>query len=67
MTREEVISNVNSISPEAIGGDVKTEFCKLWPTVKAGLQLLIKVIPSLTFFINLVITGGDALSKKICG
>lgn len=67
MTKEEVVSNVNSISATAVSGDVKTEFCKIWPIAKQALQLLIKVVPSLTFFINLVIAGGDALANKICG
>jgi len=66
MTKEEVIQNVNSIPDAAISGDVKSAFCKLWPTVKEGLQLLAKAVPALTFFINLVVIGGDALSKKIC-
>jgi hypothetical protein len=66
MTKEEVVHNVNSIPDAAISGDVRSAFCKIWPTVKEGLQLLAKAVPSLTFFINLVIYGGDALSKKIC-
>ena len=66
MTKEEVVQNVNSIPDAAISGDVKSTFCTLWPIVKEGLQLLAKAVPSLTFFINLVIYGGDALSKKIC-
>ena len=66
MTNEAVIQNVAAIPANSISSDVKTDFCKLWPTVKQGLTLLISVVPSLTFFINLVIAGGDALQKKIC-
>ena len=66
MTKESIVNDVNSISPDAISGDVKGEFCKIWPTVKTGLELLKKAVPSLTFFIELIITGGDALSKRIC-
>ena len=66
MTKEEVVQNVNSIPEGAISGDVRSTFCSVWPTVKEGLQLLAKAVPALTFFINLVVIGGDALSKKIC-
>lgn len=66
MTREEVIQNVNSLPVVEINSDAKDTFCKIWPTVKEGLQLLIKAVPALTFFINLVIVGGDALSGRIC-
>lgn len=68
MTKEEVISSVNSISPDNISGDLKKEFCKAWPAVKEGLQILEKIVPApFKVIIGLVITGGDALSKKICG
>jgi len=67
MTKEAVIKNVNELDLNNVKGDIKEEFCKLWPTLKSGLELLKKIVPSLTFFIDLVIGGGDALAKRICG
>jgi uncharacterized membrane protein len=66
MTKE-IVENVNSIAVESIDNGTKSAFCKIWPTVKEGLLLLAKAVPALTLIVNLVIVGGDALSKKICG
>ena len=47
----------------------KQKFCKAWPAVKQGLQLLLGIIknPIAKGAINLVISAGDAISASICG
>jgi hypothetical protein len=43
----------------AVGG--KATLCQVWPAVKAGLEILEKVVPSLKLIIKLVIAIGDKL------
>ena len=55
--------NLNDIS--LVSTSKKAEFCKIWPTVKQGLELLKAMItnPMAKGAITLVITAGDT----ICG
>lgn len=34
-------------------------FCELWPTVKAGLEVLAKKVPVLAFVVGILVTVGD--------
>ena len=45
------------------------KFCQAWPTVKTGLELLLGIIknPIAKGAVQIVISAGDAISKKICG
>ena len=45
------------------------KFCQAWPSVKTGLKLLVEIIknPIAKAAIQIVVTAGDAISKKICG
>ena len=45
------------------------KFCQAWPTVKTGLELLLGIIknPIAKAAVQIVISAGDAISKKICG
>jgi hypothetical protein len=49
-------------APEEVQG-VKERFCKLWPEVKTGLELLAQVFPKLKIIIVIVIAAGD----RYCG
>ena len=46
----------------------KTEFCKIWPQAKEGLDVLQGIIknPIAKAAIGIVIAAGDAVSKNIC-
>ena len=57
---------------EGVPSDIKQEFCKVWPDVKKGIQLLetvIKVIRPLAFLIPILETVnvvGDAVHNAMC-
>ena len=59
--------NIQDISLNE-SGNLKQEFCKLWPSVKNGLELLAKLVknPIAKGAINLVISAGDTISSSIC-
>jgi hypothetical protein len=67
MTKEEMLSNANDINLIR-DGHTSVDFCKLWPDVKPGLELLQKVLkdPIAQAAVALVINAGDAVSSKIC-
>jgi hypothetical protein len=47
----------------------KSEFCKIWPTVKQGLEMLKAMVknPLAKAAIEAVIVAGTAIAKSICG
>ena len=58
----------------AIPTPSQNAFCKDWPAIKQGLQLLLTILQSVPgismfagFAVNLVISAGDAVSQAICG
>jgi hypothetical protein len=68
MNAQEIVSNSKNISLENVA-DGKGEFCKLWPSVKTGLQMLQSLVknPIAKGAIGIVIAAGDAVSKEVCG
>lgn len=71
-THTESISQLVTPHLTSIPGDLKDKFCKLWPDIKKGLELLkdiVKHVPPLAFLapiIDTTITLGDGLQKAIC-
>lgn len=59
--------NVSDISLEGTR-DAQEQFCKIWPSVKTGLQLLVGIVknPIVKAAIEVVIKGGDAIASSIC-
>jgi hypothetical protein len=47
---------VNSPSSAAINSE---QFCKVWPAVKQGLELLAKLFPKAALVVGIVIAIGD--------
>jgi hypothetical protein len=68
MNSQDIVKNsgdITLVNPAVLKG----EFCKLWPDVKTGLNLLQSIIknPIAKGAIGLVIAAGDAVSKQVCG
>ena len=68
MDTQNIVANSGNISLEK-AGNTQGEFCKAWPSVKSGLQLLQGIIknPIAKAAIGIVIAAGDAVSKEVCG
>ena len=53
--------------PAADAVDLKAIFCKDWPSIAAGLQVLQSLLPApISAIVGIVIAAGNALSKAIC-
>ncbi len=67
MNTNEIIQNSKDISLVNVG-QAKSEFCKIWPNAKNGLEVLISVVknPIAKLAISTAIAAGDAVSKNIC-
>jgi len=57
---EEVVSSPQT---EAAKGINKEEFCKRWPQIKEGLELLAKLYPKAKLVVALLIEIGDRVCK----
>ena len=70
---EKALSEHIKMNVSAVPLDIKDEFCKVWPTVKQGLQLvenILKAIPGGAIaipFIDAAISIGDLIHKNVCG
>jgi len=67
MDTQSIISNGQNISIDPTGSN--TEFCKIWPEVQEGLQLLQGLVknPFVKVSIGAVIAAGQAVSEQVCG
>lgn len=67
MDTQSIITNGQNISIEEAG--TNAEFCKIWPEVQEGLQLLQGIVknPFVKVSIGAVIAAGQAVSQQICG
>ena len=50
-------------SPADVHGVSKDDFCKMWPNIKKGLELLAQLYPKAKIIVALLIAIGD----KVCG
>jgi len=67
MDTQSIVSNAQNISLDPGGNNA--EFCKVWPEVQEGLQLLQGIVknPFVKVSIGAVIAAGQAVSQQICG
>jgi hypothetical protein len=65
MAQQNFRAEANKISLEATSAP---EFCRLWPTVKTGLELLQGLLknPVLKAIVGTIIGAGDAVASRIC-
>ena len=72
MAKVEATAELIGLHAASIPNDLKSEFCKLWPDVKKGLQILesiLKLIPPLAFaatIVGTIVSLGDAVQKAVC-
>ena len=67
MDTQSIVTNGQDISLDAAGKNA--EFCKVWPEVQEGLQLLQGLVknPFVKVSIGAVIAAGQAVSQQVCG
>ena len=67
MDTQSIVTDGQNISLDAAGRNA--EFCKAWPEVEVGLQLLQGLVknPFVKVSIGAVIAAGQAVSQKVCG
>jgi hypothetical protein len=64
--KQEIIDEVKALDVTAIPpGDISL-FCKLWPSAKEVLLLIIKIYPAAGWAVKIIIAIGDTLSGRIC-
>lgn len=69
MIEEELEQLVKSYEVNAIissGENAKDIFCEGWPLAKKVLESVAKMMPKLTFIIQLIIVAGDAFAERNC-
>jgi hypothetical protein len=68
MDTQSIVTNGQNISLDSTTGD-NSEFCKIWPEVQEGLQLLQGLVknPFVKVSIGAVIAAGQAVSQQVCG
>lgn len=63
-----IIENAGDIALETSAAADSNKFCSVWPSAKAGLEILQSILkdPIAKAAIGIAIAAGDAVAKKIC-